>query len=329
MPARGRCDPRRPTPRPRRPQSVIPAGPPPRRGSPDPVRPHRSRETRPRRRRRPPPHPPHPGQVGINGTVDLTGTLDLRDALDLDDALNRGATTLGAAGCGESHDVRRTIAAGDLARGQTTLPYDDAADGQEQQTPPPRSQVVLHVHLTDTALTGGTDSVEGCLARVENTRSPIWVDRVRDWCASPHVQVTVRPVKDLDRAHPRRRLRDPRPPPDPTRADRSPLRVPLVHQTSPVLRHRPHRPPTTRAGTPAATTPHPCAAPTTAPRPTPPGPTTASTKPPTSGDHPTGCTSTATTTAPPRPHPRPDHPASPDAKAPHPAHGRGHRHVPA
>ncbi len=65
----------------------------------------------------------HTRAVGINGTVDLTGTLDLRDALDLDDALNRGATTLGAAGCGESHDVRRTIAAGDLARGQTSLPF--------------------------------------------------------------------------------------------------------------------------------------------------------------------------------------------------------------
>ncbi len=71
------------------------------------------------------------------------------------------------------------------------------ADPGAGQAPPPRSQVVLHVHLTDTAITGGTDSVEGCLARVENTRSPIWVDRVRDWCASPHVQVTVRPVKDL------------------------------------------------------------------------------------------------------------------------------------
>uniref|UniRef100_UPI00286BCCCA HNH endonuclease signature motif containing protein n=1 Tax=Nocardioides sp. TaxID=35761 RepID=UPI00286BCCCA len=134
----------------------------------------------------------HTHQVGINGTVDVTGTLDLRDALDLDDALNKGAAALGVAGCVESHDVRRSIAAGDLARGQVSLPFDNA-DGQESVVPP-RSQVVLHVHLAEAALTGDLD---GCVARVENTRSPIWADRVRDWCAAPGVQVTVKPVIDL------------------------------------------------------------------------------------------------------------------------------------
>ncbi|WP_341928358.1 HNH endonuclease signature motif containing protein [Nocardioides psychrotolerans] len=136
----------------------------------------------------------HTHQVGINGTVDLTGTLDLRDALDLDDALNQGATALGAAGCTESHDVRRSLAAGDLARGQVSLPFDDA--GGQESVVPPRSRVVLHVHLSEAALTGD-DTVEGCLARVENTRSPIWADRVREWCAAPGVQVIVKPVIDL------------------------------------------------------------------------------------------------------------------------------------
>ncbi|GEP36577.1 hypothetical protein NPS01_02400 [Nocardioides psychrotolerans] len=134
----------------------------------------------------------HTQDIGVNGTVDLTGTLDLRDALDLDDALNRGAALLGVAGCEESHDVRRSIAAGDLARGTQSLPFDQ--DEPSTTGTPPRSRVVLHVHLTEAALDG---DVGGCLGRVANTRSPIWVDRVRDWCTSPDVQVTVKPVIDL------------------------------------------------------------------------------------------------------------------------------------
>ena len=121
----------------------------------------------------------HTHQVGINGMVDVTGRLDLRDALDL-----------GAAGCLESRDVRRSIAAGDLARGHHSLPFDEAGEVQQ----PPRSRVVLHVHLAEAALQG---SAEGCVARLANTRSPIWADRVRDWCASPHAQVVVKPVIDL------------------------------------------------------------------------------------------------------------------------------------
>ncbi|SFH73536.1 hypothetical protein SAMN05216561_10250 [Nocardioides psychrotolerans] len=135
----------------------------------------------------------HTQDVGVNGTVDLTGTLDLRDALDLDDALNRGAAEVGVAGCEESHDVRRSIAAGDLARGTQSLPFDETGEASTTGTPP-RSRVVLHVHLAEATLDG---DVEGCLGRVENTRSPIWVDRVRDWCAASDVQVIVKPVIDL------------------------------------------------------------------------------------------------------------------------------------
>ncbi|GAB2856160.1 HNH endonuclease [Nocardioides pacificus] len=70
-------------------------------------------------------------------------------------------------------------------------------------------QVVLYVHLSHDALRargldnsvdadgdGGRDGVR--LARVENTRSFVSVDQVRDWCASPDAQVVVKPVIDLE-----------------------------------------------------------------------------------------------------------------------------------
>ncbi len=53
--------------------------------------------------------------------MEITGELDLADALDLDDALARGAASLAAAGCDEPLDVRRSMAAGDIARRQLAL----------------------------------------------------------------------------------------------------------------------------------------------------------------------------------------------------------------
>jgi signal transduction histidine kinase/HAMP domain-containing protein len=58
----------------------------------------------------------HHQQVSFNGTTVVEGELDLADALDLDAALARGAQSLAAAGCEESLDVRRAMAAGDLAQ---------------------------------------------------------------------------------------------------------------------------------------------------------------------------------------------------------------------
>jgi hypothetical protein len=63
------------------------------------------------------------GQVSFDGTVDVRGTLDLADALDLDDAITTGAQRLADLGCAESLDVRRSLAAGDLARHQDTLEF--------------------------------------------------------------------------------------------------------------------------------------------------------------------------------------------------------------
>src|SRR5580765_3867835 len=59
-----------------------------------------------------------------HGFPQIYGILDYPDAVDLDQALNEGAATLKAFGVAGTHDVRRSIALGDLARGQATLPVD-------------------------------------------------------------------------------------------------------------------------------------------------------------------------------------------------------------
>ena len=60
-------------------------------------------------------------QVSFDGTSQIHGELDLADALDLDAALAQGARTLRALGSTESLDVRRSIAAGQIARNQLAL----------------------------------------------------------------------------------------------------------------------------------------------------------------------------------------------------------------
>jgi hypothetical protein len=54
---------------------------------------------------------------------------------------------------------------------------------------------VIHVHLTDAALTGAT----GGVARVENIGGLhlITPDQVREWCGNEQTSVVVRPVLDL------------------------------------------------------------------------------------------------------------------------------------
>jgi hypothetical protein len=122
-------------------------------------------------------------QVGYDGTVHVQGDLDLADALDLDQALTDGAARLADLGCSDSLDVRRAHALGELARGtDPTLPL-------------PGREVVLHVHVTDQAL---SDAPGTRLARVEDTRSFVDADQVRSWCGTPGTSVTVRPVLDLN-----------------------------------------------------------------------------------------------------------------------------------
>uniref|UniRef100_UPI001F0C874D HNH endonuclease signature motif containing protein n=1 Tax=Nocardioides speluncae TaxID=2670337 RepID=UPI001F0C874D len=91
-------------------------------------------------------------------------------------------------GCPETLDVRRALALGDLARTQLGL---DLTTSEATKT----RQVVLHVHLTDTAISGGGTDAE--VARLEEGDRLLLADQVRDWCHRPDTQVVVKPVIDL------------------------------------------------------------------------------------------------------------------------------------
>lgn len=116
----------------------------------------------------------HTRSAGIDGTVQLTGILDLQDALDLEQALRAGAKALAEAGCEESLDVRRSMALGDLARGQSAF-----------QVPDGRA-VTIYAHVGDTSV-----------ATVDNTGAQTLVSQVRAWCGAA-TRVTVKPVIDLN-----------------------------------------------------------------------------------------------------------------------------------
>ena len=129
------------------------------------------------------------------GTVHVEGELDLADALDLDTAIRQGAEELAALGSTESLDVRRSMAAGELARRQ--LAFDlraEAGEGAASVVKP--RQVVIHVHLSEAAISRD----EAGIAHVEETRSIVSSEQVRDWCTGD-AQVVIKPVIDLEDHH--------------------------------------------------------------------------------------------------------------------------------
>jgi hypothetical protein len=142
----------------------------------------------------------HHQQIGFNGTTCVEAELDLADALDLDAAISAQAEALRQAGCTEPLDVRRAMAAGELARRQLTLDLAGHLAGEPARAGE-RSvkarQVVLYVHLSEAALTGAPTPESLDLARVENHRQVVTADQVRTWCANPDTTVTVTPVIDL------------------------------------------------------------------------------------------------------------------------------------
>ena len=128
-----------------------------------------------------------------DGTVHVEGVLDLADAMDLDTAIRHGAEELATLGSTESLDVRRSMAAGELARRQ--LAFDlraEAGEGAASVVKP--RQVVIHVHLSEAAISRD----EAGIARVEETRSIVSTEQVRDWCSDPDAQVVIKPVIDLE-----------------------------------------------------------------------------------------------------------------------------------
>ena len=108
-------------------------------------------------------------QVSFGGTSQITGELDLADALDLDAAVaNRGAEELQAR-------IRRTpwtyaarsppASSPATSSPSTSTPPTTTTPESTVNQPPPRRpkprQVVLHVHLSETAITGNGDRVPG------------------------------------------------------------------------------------------------------------------------------------------------------------------------
>ncbi|WP_166390954.1 HNH endonuclease signature motif containing protein [Nocardioides ochotonae] len=138
----------------------------------------------------------HTREASHDGTVHVEGVLDLADAIDLDTAIRQGADELAALGSTESLDVRRSMAAGELARRQLAFDLRSEAGEGAASVVKPR-QVVIHVHLSAAAISRD----EAGIAHVEETRSIVSTEQVRDWCANPQTQVTIKPVIDLEAHH--------------------------------------------------------------------------------------------------------------------------------
>jgi hypothetical protein len=138
-------------------------------------------------------------QVSFTGTSRVHGELDLADALDLEAAISAGATELKQLGSEESLDVRRSQAAGQLARRQLALDLsratEEATEEPTTRRPAAQRQVVLHVHLAEAAIRSRDVSAP---ARVENAGGHLVTARqIADWCGADASQITVKPVVDL------------------------------------------------------------------------------------------------------------------------------------
>ncbi len=132
----------------------------------------------------------HLDQVGFDGTAQVSGTLDAADALDLEQAIARRAKLLGKLGCEESLDVRRSIAAGEMAREDLALDLEvaDPDTGEITRTIPGRkTELTLHISATDQTV-----------GRFGNTRTPISTEQIKTWLGAPGTNLIVRPVLDLN-----------------------------------------------------------------------------------------------------------------------------------
>ena len=127
----------------------------------------------------------------------------------------QGAETLKALGSTESLDVRRSQAAGQLARNQLALDLTESASGRgrhpvvEQRA----ERADRRDHNAERAAPSRGRWCSTCtsprqrspapapdleLARVENQRQVVTADQIRTWCANPDAQVVVKPVIDLN-----------------------------------------------------------------------------------------------------------------------------------
>jgi hypothetical protein len=160
--------------------------------------------------------------VGIAGTSIITGEIDLADALDLDDAVRAEAQHLADLGNTKTLDQRRALAIGNIARRDLVLDYpndtsdttsDTTADTPAEENEPRSAKpdtkttkrtTVLHLHLSESAVRGtctctcgGQTADAAEIGRVENTRSPVTAETIRQWCGRPDATIVVKPVIDL------------------------------------------------------------------------------------------------------------------------------------
>src|SRR6478609_2927423 len=105
--------------------------------------------------------------VTSDGLVPVAGMLDLADATMLDEQIQAKATELDPV---LPLDVRRSIAAGMLGTSDT------------------QREVVIYAHARP----------DQTMVEIENTRTVVTPEQVREWCETAGTKVTVRPVLDLN-----------------------------------------------------------------------------------------------------------------------------------
>ncbi len=148
-------------------------------------------------------------QVSFEGTLECHGTLDLADALAVDDAVREEVRRLRRLGATQAAGPLSAVAlAGLVTRRDPTL--EEALgdhDGTETPGAPTRRHrdraVLLHLHLSASAVTGSGAAGGVQVGRVEETRAPVTAEQVRAWCGAPATtHLRVLPVLDLDqRSH--------------------------------------------------------------------------------------------------------------------------------
>ena len=80
------------------------------------------------------------------------------------------------------------------------------------------------------------------VGRCANTRSPISVDQIKEWCGNPDAQITIKPIIDLNEHIHVEAYEAAGPAEEPEPSGRRALCVPALHQAGGTVRHRPRRP---------------------------------------------------------------------------------------
>jgi len=139
------------------------------------------------------------GDIDEHGLSHVDGLLDAADGRDLNNAISRRARLRVQLGDEDSLDVRRSKAAGDLARGDLELEIEipDPDTGQVIVTSAGR-KAVLNVHITDTTLTKDPGVFgHNPVGRWEEGRAPVSTEQIREWLQDTTGPIIVRPVIDL------------------------------------------------------------------------------------------------------------------------------------